>query len=561
MVNLKGKKAGDLLLLANGLVLIILLNLVSADNFFRVDLTEEKRFSIKPQTKVLLENLVDDVYIEVYLDGELNASFRRLKNAMREVLDEFRIYSGNSVKVTFVDPSTAMSQQARNEFMEELARKGVTPTRLVDRKDGQTSEKLIFPGAVLSYGGMETGITVLKGNKARTPEEEINQSIEGLEYEFANAIYKLTNTDRKRIGFLQGHGELDSLAVASLNNALLEVYDVYKINLQRKPVLKDYDALVVAKPTQAFSELDKYKLDQYIMSGGRVLFLMDKLEATMDSASREDYFAFPYELRLDDLLFKYGVRINADLIQDRTAGMYPVITGEQGGKPQLQLMDWPFFPLINRYADHPITRNLDAVMLKFGSTIDTVKAEGITKTPLAFTSAFSRKLNAPVPVSINEIRRNVKPENFSSGNLPVAYLLEGSFTSVFKNRFLPEGAAQSGFKPEGSPSKIIVVSDGDMARNDINPRSGNPQQLGFDPFTNYTFANEEFLLNAIAYLTDENGLIKARAREVKIRPLNKEKVRTEKLKWQVINLVLPVVVLILYGILLLYWRKRKFSIR
>ncbi|HRJ29695.1 MAG TPA: gliding motility-associated ABC transporter substrate-binding protein GldG [Cyclobacteriaceae bacterium] len=561
MVNLKGKKAGDLLLLANGLVLIILLNLVSADHFFRIDLTEEKRFSIKPQTKVLLENLVDDVYIEVYLDGELNASFRRLKNAMREVLDEFRIYSGNSVKVTFVDPSTAMSQQARNEFMEELARKGVTPTRLVDRKDGQTSEKLIFPGAVLSYGGMETGITVLKGNKARTPEEEINQSIEGLEYEFANAIYKLTNTDRKRIGFLQGHGELDSLAVASLNNALLEVYDVYKVNLQRKPVLKDYDALVVAKPTQAFSELDKYKLDQYIMSGGRVLFLMDKLEATMDSASREDYFAFPYELRLDDLLFKYGVRINADLIQDRTAGMYPVITGEQGGKPQLQLMDWPFFPLINRYAGHPITRNLDAVMLKFGSTIDTVKAEGITKTPLAFTSAFSRKLNAPVPVSINEIRRNVKPENFSSGNLPVAYLLEGSFTSVFKNRFLPEGAAQSGFKAEGSPSKIIVVSDGDMARNDINPRSGNPQQLGFDPFTNYTFANEEFLLNAIAYLTDENGLIKARAREVKIRPLNKEKVRTEKLKWQVINLVLPVVVLILYGILLLYWRKRKFSIR
>lgn len=561
MVNLKGKKAGDLLLLANGLVLIILLNLVSADHFFRIDLTEEKRFSIKPQTKVLLENLVDDVYIEVYLDGELNASFRRLKNAMREVLDEFRIYSGNSVNVTFVDPSTAMSQQARNEFMEELARKGVTPTRLVDRKDGQTSEKLIFPGAVLSYGGMETGITVLKGNKARTPEEEINQSIEGLEYEFANAIYKLTNTDRKRIGFLQGHGELDSLAVASLNNALLEVYDVYKVNLQRKPVLKDYDALVVAKPTQAFSELDKYKLDQYIMSGGRVLFLMDKLEATMDSASREDYFAFPYELRLDDLLFKYGVRINADLIQDRTAGMYPVITGEQGGKPQLQLMDWPFFPLINRYADHPITRNLDAVMLKFGSTIDTVKAEGITKTPLAFTSAFSRKLNAPVPVSINEIRRNVKPENFSSGNLPVAYLLEGSFTSVFKNRFLPEGAAQSGFKAEGSPSKIIVVSDGDMARNDINPRSGNPQQLGFDPFTNYTFANEEFLLNAIAYLTDENGLIKARAREVKIRPLNKEKVRTEKLKWQVINLVLPVVVLILYGILLLYWRKRKFSIR
>ncbi|MBX2946257.1 MAG: gliding motility-associated ABC transporter substrate-binding protein GldG [Cyclobacteriaceae bacterium] len=561
MVNLKGKKTGDLLLLANGLVLIILLNLVSADRFFRIDLTEEKRFSIKPQTKALLNSLVDDIYIEVYLEGDLNASFRRLKNSIREVLDEFRIYSGNRVKVTFVDPSAAMSQQARNEFMEALARKGVTPTRLVDRKDGQTSEKLIFPGAVLSYGGMETGVTLLKGNKARRPEEEINQSIEGLEYELANVIYKLTNTDRKRIGFLQGHGELDSLAVASLNNALLDVYDVYKVNLQRKPVLKDYDALIVAKPTRPFSEQDKYKLDQYIMSGGRVLFLLDRLEATMDSASREDYFAFPYELRLDDLLFKYGVRINADLIQDRTAGMYPVITGEQGGKPQLQLMDWPFFPLINRYADHPIALNLDAIMVKFVSTIDTVKADGIIKTPLAFTSAFSRKVTAPVPVSINEIRRNIKPESFSSGNLPVAYLLEGKFTSVFKNRFLPEGAEQSGFKAEGSPSKIIVVSDGDIARNDINPRTGNPQQLGLDPFTNYTFANEEFLLNAIAWLVDENGLIKARSKEVKIRPLNKEKIRTEKTKWQVINLVLPIVVLMVYGMLLMYLRKRKFAAR
>ncbi|MBX2962342.1 MAG: gliding motility-associated ABC transporter substrate-binding protein GldG [Cyclobacteriaceae bacterium] len=561
MVNWESKKTGDFLFLANVLVLIALLNLVSADHFFRIDLTDEKRFTIKPQTKALLNSLTDDVYVEVYLEGDLNASFKRLKNSIREVLDEFRIYSGNKVKVSFVDPSTALSQQARNEFMEELARKGVNATRLVERRDGQTSEKLIFPGAVLAYGGLETGVMLLKGNKARSSEEEINQSIEGLEYELANAIYKLTNIDRKRIGIVQGHGALDSLSFASFNNALLELYDVFKVNLQRKPVLKDYDALVIPKPTRAFSEQDKYKLDQYIMNGGRVLFLLDKLEATMDSASHEGYFAFPYELRLDDLLFKYGVRINADLIQDRSAAMYPVITGEQGGRSQLQLMDWPFFPLINQYADHPITRNLDAVLAKFVSTIDTVKAEGITKTPLAFSSAFSRKLSAPVPVSINELRKNVKPENFNAGNLPVAYLLEGNFTSVFKNRFLPEGVDQSGFNAEGVSSKIIVVSDGDIARNDINPRSGNPQQLGFDPFTNYTFANEEFLLNAVAFLTDENGLIKARAKEVKIRPLNKEKIRTEKLKWQIINIGLPLVVLIAFGLVLMYLRKRKFSIR
>jgi ABC-2 type transport system permease protein len=559
MVNLRGKKTGDFLMLANGLVLVALLNLVASQHFFRIDLTEEKRFSIKEQTKSMLRDLDDQVYVEVYLEGELNASFRRLKNSIREVLDEFRIYSDNKVTITFIDPTTAFSQKARNEYIGELAIKGITPTRVVERKDGQTLEKMIFPGALVSYGGMETGVMLLKGNKAFTPEEEINQSIEGLEYELANAIHKLTNVDRKRIGFVQGHGELDSLTVASLNNALLEKYDVYKVNLFRKASLQEYDAVIVAKPKLAFSELEKYRLDQYIMNGGAMLFLLDKLEATMDSASREDYFAFPYELRLDDLLFKYGVRINADLVQDRNAGLYPVVTGQVGGKPQVQLMDWPFFPLINRYADHPITRNMDAVLLKFASSIDTVKADGIVKTPLAFTSAYSRKVSAPVPVSINEIRRNVKPENFSSGTIPVGYLLEGNFTSLYKNRFLPEDADQNTFKADGEPARIIVFSDGDMARNDVNPRSGNPQQLGLDPFTNYTFANEELLMNAMAYLTETNGLINARTKEVKIRPLDKEKIRTEKAKWQLINLVLPLMALIIYGMIRAYLRKRKFA--
>lgn len=559
MVDFKSRKTGDLLLLGNGVVFVLLLNILASNYFYRIDLTEEKRFSIKDQTKTLLSDLTDDVYIEVYLEGDLNASFRRLRNSIQEVLDEFRIYSGNKVKVTFTDPSTALSQQARNEYIAELGSKGITPTRVVEQKNGQTSEKLIFPGALISYSGLETGVTLLKGNKAFSPEEEINQSIEGLEYELANAIYTLSNIERKQIGFLQGHNELDSLAVASLNNALLEMYDVYKVNIQRKAVLGDYDALIVAKPRRSFSELDKFKLDQYVVNGGRVLFLIDKLDATMDSASREDYFAFPYDLRLDDLFFKYGVRINADLVQDRNAGMYPVVTGQQGGKPQLQLMEWPFFPLINRFSNHPITRNLDAVHMKFVSSIDTVKAEGIIKTPLAFTSPYSRKVPAPVPASINEIRRNVKPENFSSGSIPVAYLLEGRFTSLYTNRFLPEGATQQTFKSQGDPSKIIVIADGDLARNDVNPRSGNPQPLGRDPFTNYTFANEELLLNAVAFLTEENGLIHARSKEVKIRPLDKEKIRTEKTKWQVINLVLPVIFIILYGLIHQYLRKRKFA--
>lgn len=559
MVKLESKKLGDYLVLANGLVLLVLINLLASQFFFRIDLTEEKRFSIKEPTRQMLRDLDEKVFVEVFLEGELNAGFRRLQKSIRETLEEFRIYSDDKVQFVFTDATVAASQKARNEFMQELAQKGITPTNVVDPKDGQVTEKIIFPGVLISYGGYETGVTLLKGNKALTADEQINQSIEGLEYELANAVYKLANANRKRIGFVAGHGELDSLEIASFNNSLLESYDVFKVNLNRKKTLEGYDALIVAKPTTQFSALDKYKLDQYVMQGGKLLFLLDKLEASMDSASLEHYAAFPYNLDLDDQLFKYGVRLNVDLLQDRNSGMYPVVTGETGGKAQMQLMPWPFFPLINRYADHTITRNLDAVVTRFTSSIDTVKAQGVKKTPLLFTSQYSKKITAPVEVNINDIRKNVKPESFTESFIPVGYLLEGTFTSVYKNRFLPDGADQTSFREQGVPSKIIVFADGDLVRNDVNPRTGQPQQLGFDPFTRYTFANQELLLNAIAYLVQEDGLISARNKEVKIRPLDKEKVRSEKLKWQLVNLAIPLVLLIVYGTVRSVLRKRKYA--
>lgn len=559
MVKFTGKRTGDLLLLANGLVLIVLLNVIASQYFFRVDLTEEKRFSIKDQTKEVLRDLDDNVFVEVYLEGDLNAGFRRMQKSIRETLEEFRIYSNNKVQFVFIDPSTAMSQKARNEYMQELMQKGVVPTNVVDDKDGQVSEKIIFPGVVISYGGFETGVNLLKGNSASTPEEKINQSIEGVEYQLANAIYKMVNSDRKRIGLITGHGELDSLEIASFNNALLELYSVVKVDLKNKKSLERYDALIIAKPVRAYSESDKYKLDQYIMNGGKVLFLLDKLEASMDSASREGYFAFPYNVNLDDQLFKYGIRLNMDLVQDALTGKYPVVTGEVDGKPKLQLMDWPFFPLINRYADHPITRNLDAVVTRFISTVDTVKATGIKKTPLMFTSQMSRRLSAPVAVNINDVRKNLKKEDFSLSYLPVGYLLEGGFTSLYKNRFLPPDADPRLFKDHGISTKLIVIADGDLARNDVNPRNGQPQQLGYDPFARYTFANEELLMNAVNYLVNEDGLIAARNKEVKIRPLDKEKVRAERTKWQIINIGLPLFVLLGYGVVRSFIRKRKYS--
>lgn len=560
MVNWRtSKKIGDLLLWANGLVVLVLINLLASSHFFRIDLTEEKRYTIKPQTKEMLAKLDDEVFVEVFLEGELNPGFKRFQKAIRETLDEFRIYSNNKIRYTFTDPNQAIGEKARNEYMSELAAKGISPMNVIETKDGQRVEKFVFPGALVSYGGFETGVMMLKGSRAQGSQEVLNQSIENVEFELANAIYKMANTKRKKLGWVKGHGELDSLQMASFNAALLEQYDVFKTDLSKKKSFNHYDALIIAKPRAEFSEKEKYHLDQYLMRGGKALLLLDRLDASMDSASSENYFAFPYNLNLDDQLFKYGARINPDLIQDRVSGKYPIVVGNAGNRPQMMQLDWPFFPLLNQYADHPITRNMDAIQSKFVSSIDTVKAVGVRKTPLLFSSAYSRKLTAPVKVSVNDLRRQLKEESFASGKIPVAYLLEGTFTSVYKNRFAPEGVDSAKFVEQSVPTKIIVMADGDIARNDINPRENKPQQLGYDPFSRYTFANQDLLLNMVAYLTDENGLIKARNKEVKIRPLDKEKIRNERTYWQLINLVMPLVVLVAMGLLLTYLRKARYA--
>ncbi len=559
MVKWESKKLGDILLLVNGLVLAIILNQLASLYFFRIDLTEEERYTIKGPTKDLLQKLQDDVFIEVYLEGDLNAGFRRLRKSVRETLEEFRTYSNNKIHYTFTDPTMAKGQNAQREFMTALASKGIQPMNVIDNNEGKRTEKLVFPGALISYAGAEVGVMLLKGNRAQGSEEVLNQSIEGLEFEFARAIEKLSNNKRKKIGLVRGHGELDSLQIASLHSSLLESYDIFKVDLNKKQTLASYDVLIIAKPTRSFSEQNKFVLDQYLIHGGKLLLLIDRLEASMDSASRSDYFAFPYPFGLEDQLFHYGVRINNDLVQDLVSLRYPVVTGVLNGKPQMTPLEWPFFPMINHYSDHPIARNLDASAFKFVSSIDSVKAPGIRKTPLLFTSGYARKLSAPVKVSVNDLRKEIKPEIFSGGPIAVAYLLEGKFTSLYKNRFLPDGVDATGFLPDGKDSRIIVVADGDLARNEINPRSGQPQALGFDSFSGYTFANGELIINMIAYLTDDAGLISARNKEIKVRPLDKEKIRNNRTSLQIINLVLPIMLIILLGILKNHLRKRRYS--
>lgn len=557
MVNWKSKKLGDLLLLGNGLMLVILLNLLASEHFYRFDFTSEKRYTIKPQTKQILRELDDDVFVDVYLEGELNPGFTRLRRAIRETLEEFRAFSGNRVRYRFINPELAQGQKARGEFMADLSARGIQPTNVIDTRNGQRVEKLIFPGAIISYGGEETGVMLLKGNKASSAEEEINQSIEGLEFEMISALHRLANINPRSVGVVTGHGELDSLNAAGLLEALSEVYNVSRV----EPVagkMRALDAILVAKPVKPFSDEEKYAIDQFIMHGGKAVFLIDRIEASMDSAARAGYLALPFELGLDDMLFKYGVRINPDLLQDNNAAFFPVVTGQAGARPRMQLIEWPFFPLINRYSDHPITRNLDATLTRFVSSIDTVKAVGVRKTPLMFSSPYVRTVTAPVHININDFRSGANlPAQDTS--IPVGYLLEGTFSSVFRNRFPPAGVSHDDFLETSVPTAIVVIADGDIARNEINTRNGKPFALGFDPYTNYTYANRDLLLNIFSFLTDPEGLIVARNKEVRIRPLDKTRIREERTKWQIINIVLPLIALSLYGVGAAFVRKKRFA--
>lgn len=554
---LESKRLTLVLQIAIAISIAILINALDSFFFLRIDLTEENRYSISPATKTLLTNLEEDLYIEAYLEGELPAGFKRMRTSLEETLTEFSVYSKGKIQFQFINPDQATSQKSRNQFLMSLARKGIQPTDIFLTEEGKRIQKRIVPGVVISYGSVEKGVQLFKGNKAAAPEERLNQSIEGLEYELANAIQEILALNLPTLGIIRGHNELDSADFASLHRALDKSYLIKMINLNEVKKIPKVDVILLAKPTSRFSVEDKYKLDQYLLNGGSGLFMLDKVAVNMDSAN-VGTFSFPYDLDLDDLLFTYGVRINNDLVQDFVSGTYPIVVGNEGEQPKIQLLQWPYFPQINEYSKHTTVINLDATLTRFASSIDTVKATGITKTLLFSSSPYSRKLMSPTFVDINSMQRELDPAKFTTPHVPMAYLLEGEFKSFFKNKFLPTGQSKESFKPNGT-SKLIVISDGDLGRNDLDPKTNQPLPLGYNPFTNQTFANQDLILNLLNYLTRGNGLITARSKQVLIRPLDKVKLKNGKLKWQIINLALPLILLIIFGLVYNWLRKRKYT--
>lgn len=547
---------------------VIGLNILASQYFFRIDLTEEGRYTLSPISQEILENLQGDIVIEVYLEGNLPRGFQKLRQTIEETLDEFKVYAGNRISYSFVDPNdTGGGDSAVVNFKKDLFMKGVFPSRFGYQDGDERVQVELFPGAVLQYFNEKDNKTyeisaafLEAGSGSGLSEAQLNQSEENVEYHLISAIQKLIQEKRKRVGFVVGHGELPDIEVASAYSRLQEFYEVVKVPLPLVEEIKEgLDALIVAKPDTAFSEPDKFKIDQYIMKGGKTLFFVDVVGLHVDSVLQgQGAFTYPVEHNLLDMFFKYGVRLNPNVIKDLNASPLPFDTGNEvtPGQKDYQLIPWQYYPIINTFGKHPIVKNLSPIESKFISTIDTIKSPGIRKTPLLFTSKFSKIRNTPAYVTYEEERTTPNPDEYTAGPQPVAFLLEGEFTSIYKSRSYSQA---QGFIEKSPATKILICSDGDLIRNEVTfqTQDGQPQplRLGYNKYIRQVFANSDFLLNAVNYMVDEKGVISARNKEITLRPLDRKRVRDERSYWQALNLLLPILIVSILGVAIYFIRR------
>jgi ABC-2 type transport system permease protein len=567
------KKRRDLINLVLVFVIIVLINFISSFVFKRFDLTEEKRYTLSPVTRDLLAHLDDVVLFKVYLDGEFPAGFVHLKNETKEMLDEFRAYS-KFVEYEFINPTANPDKKQQEAVFKQLYEEGIQPTNLESKDENGTRQQYIFPGAMVSYRGRQLPVQLLKTQKGTPPEEQLNGSIESLEYELSNVIRKLKMTIKPKIAFIEGHGELDTLHTEDIMLSLSEYYKVERATINGNlrslvdtlsndtAFIPKYKAIVIAKPDSAFSEKDKYLIDQYIMYGGKVLWLIDPTYTPLDSLKRNGFtMSLPNATNLDDLLFKYGVRVNPNLIQDLNCARVPVNKAIAGAQPRFVLEPWIFFPLIGPAITdkHPIVKNLDLIEFQFVSSIDTIAAKGIKKTILLQSSKYTKLVSSPARVDLRIVNLRQDERQFTKSFQPVSVLLEGSFESAYKDRIAASIRENKkfGFRENSRPTKMIVVSDGDVIRNDYQHSQIVP--LGYDMYMGQMFGNKNFILNCVNYLCDDAGLISVRTREIKLRLLDKKKIKNEEMSWRVSNTALPIALIIVFGLSRFYLRKKKYS--
>ncbi|MCK4852721.1 MAG: gliding motility-associated ABC transporter substrate-binding protein GldG [Bacteroidales bacterium] len=565
MVKRKQLKRIHIVQLIITLFIILLINFISSLVFHRFDLTTEKRYSLSEETRSILKELDELVYIRVYLEGDLPVGFTRLKTSIRELLDEFRAYAPQNIQYEFIDPVEDPDPQIRRNLFNQLYNIGLQPTNVKVRgKDGSSSQKIVFPGAVISFEEADVAVNLLKNNPGLPGEVNLHQSIQSLEYEFISMIRTLSSDNIAKVAFLEGHGELDAYQVGDITKDLANFYQVDRgAPGGRYGSLDNYQAVIIAKPVKTFSEADKFVIDQYIMKGGKVLWLLDPVQVSMDSLFMGMTFALYQPLNIEDQLFRYGVRLNPHLVKDIQCHVIPVNKGLIGAQAQWELSPWYYFPLISPGIKHPITRSLNMIKIEFGSDIDTVgENPEVKKTVLLSTSPYSRVVAVPAEINLRETEQQAAQSDYNRAHLPLAIMLEGRFESVFSNRSVPDIQAEGPIQVDevSQPTRMIIIADGDIIRNEVIDSPNGPVMapLGFDKYTSQTFGNKEFILNAINYLTDETGLISLRGREFRMRLLDRQRIQEESEKWKVINTAIPILLVISFGAGVSVYRRRKY---
>jgi ABC-2 type transport system permease protein len=534
-------------------ITLIVLNIVSQGYYNRIDLTTDNRYTLAKVTKDIIANIDKQLIVKVYLEGDSPSEFKRLQIETRQFLEELSA-KNSFIKIQFIRP---------NNQRERLIKVGMIPSQLTVREDGKLSNAIIFPWAEIMYKKKTSIVSLLPNGATQSQEDQLETAVENLEFSFSNAIYKLQEEKQKKVAVLSGNEELLDIQLYSFLNEVTKKHRLAKFTLDSVASnsvkslkdLQQFDLAIIAKPTESFTEKEKLVLDQYIMNGGKTLWMLENVQADTDSLFKDGkMLAYPRDLNLTDFFFSYGLRINVTLIQDLYAAKIPLATGNIGNKPQFQNLNWFYHPLVSGNQTHAISKNIAPVRLRFANQIDTLQ-NSLQKTVLLMSSMLTRKTGTPAIIALESIAEEPKEEDYSSGFQIFSLLIEGDFTSMYANRIKPFNIKK--FSKKSSHNKMIVISDGDIGRNQL--QKGKPFDLAQDKWTGEQFGNKEFLLNAVDYLLDDNGLIELRNKNVQINLLDKERAYQERIFWQFVNIVLPLLVLLTFGFVFQYVRKRTYS--
>lgn len=560
MENIKNKKNKSIYIV---LIALLLLNGISSQFFHRFDLTKDKRYTLSQTSLNIIKQIKEPLFIKIYMQGDLPPEFKRLEQETKQLVEEFQAYN-NTITFEFENPLE--NADTSEENIKKLYLKGLTPINITVDDKGKQSQAMVFPWAIAFYNNKEVNIPLLKNIMGASTTEKVIGSVQHLEYSIADAINKITTSKQKTIAVIKGNGELKDILMAKF---LLQVRESYHIapftldSVATNPTgslesLKKYDLAIIAKPTETFSDGEKQVLDQFIVNGGKTLWLIDQVTAEMDSLYNPNgtTLAFPKDLGLNDMFFKYGFRINSDLVKDENGSPIKLATGEQGSATQYQDFKWKFSPQIYPESSHPIVKRLGGIKFDFANSIDTLK-NGIKKTILLQSSKYSKRIGTPVEINLNIVAEETSPNHYiNTGNIPLSILLEGKFHSVFENRVLP--FKQKDFKTKSNNSKMIVISDGDLIKNQLD-KNLQPVELGFDQRSGNLYDNKDFMLNCVNYLLDDTGLINIRSKDLDLPLLDKDKVHENYTLTQLITIGLPLIILVIFGFVFTLIRKTKYS--